>query len=242
MPAEVRRVERSSARGISEAEGRNAWPFDSKNARNPARSSALVFTSEILGTVDLGARLPELLEQHPRVQAVRLVGSRAEGRAHALSDWDFVVETADFDAVSRDLPELVAPLHPLVQGWDPYGDRAEYHLMLLGPTKVELLFLDEPHEWAPPWEPSPDTLAAIDRHFWEWVLFLAQKRCGGDAEVVREGLTNMHNLLLAPMGVVSSPESIEAALEHYREARSRLERLFGVEVPREVENEVAKAL
>jgi hypothetical protein len=217
------------------------WPFDSKKARNPARSSALVFTSEILGTVDLGARLPELLEQHPRVQAVRLVGSRAEDRAHALSDWDFVVETDDFDALSKDLPELVGPLHPLVHGWDPYANPTEYHLMLLGPTKVELLFLNEPREWAPPWEPRPDTLAAIDRHFWEWALFLAQKRCGGEAEIVREGLINMHRLLLAPMGIASAPDSIEAAVARYREARSRLERLFGIDVPRELENEVAKA-
>jgi predicted nucleotidyltransferase len=192
--------------------------------------------------VDLGTRLAGLLERHPQVRKVRLVGSRAEGRAHALSDWDFVVETDDFDAVAQDLPELVAPLRPLAQGWDPYGDRAEYHLMLLGPTKVELLFLEEPHEWAPPWEPRPDTLTAIDHHFWEWILFLAQKRRGGDGEVVREGLTNMHRLMLAPMGIASEPESIEAALERYREARTRFEQLFGIAVPRELENEVAKAL
>jgi hypothetical protein len=30
MPADVNSVERSSARGISDAEGRNVWPFDSK--------------------------------------------------------------------------------------------------------------------------------------------------------------------------------------------------------------------
>jgi predicted nucleotidyltransferase len=192
--------------------------------------------------VDLGTRLPSLLERHPMVRAVRLVGSRAEGRAHPLSDWDFVVEADDFGAVARDLPELVAPLRPLAQQWDPYGERAEYHLMLAGPTKVELLFLDEPRESAPPWQPRPDTLIAIDGHFWEWILFLAQKGRGGHAEIVREGLTNMHRLMLAPMGIASRPDSIEAALETYREARTRLEHLYGTQVPRELENEVAKAL
>ncbi len=33
IPAETTSVERSSARGISEAEGRNSWPLDSKNSR-----------------------------------------------------------------------------------------------------------------------------------------------------------------------------------------------------------------
>src|SRR5436190_3664913 len=40
MPAVVSRTVRSSARGTSDAEGRNVWPFDSKKARKPARSSA----------------------------------------------------------------------------------------------------------------------------------------------------------------------------------------------------------
>src|SRR2546423_5323226 len=40
IPAVVSSVERSSARGTSEAEGRKTWPFDSKKARKPARRSA----------------------------------------------------------------------------------------------------------------------------------------------------------------------------------------------------------
>jgi len=47
------------------------------------------------------------------------VGSRAEGRAHALSDWDLSVETADFDRFARDLPRLLEPFAPLAQFWDP---------------------------------------------------------------------------------------------------------------------------
>src|SRR5947208_1954500 len=57
IPAEIRSVERSSARGISECEGRNSWPFDSKNARKPARSSAVVRMGPILRTAHLGLHL-----------------------------------------------------------------------------------------------------------------------------------------------------------------------------------------
>src|SRR5918911_1309564 len=49
IPALVSSVERSSARGISDAEGRLRWPFDSKKERYPSRSSAVVRTRSILG-------------------------------------------------------------------------------------------------------------------------------------------------------------------------------------------------
>jgi hypothetical protein len=42
IPAVVRRVERSSARGTSDADGTRRCPFDSKNERNPSRISAVV--------------------------------------------------------------------------------------------------------------------------------------------------------------------------------------------------------
>src|SRR5262249_27754932 len=61
IPAVVSRVERSSARGISEAEGLNLWPFDSKKARKPARSSAEV---RILRLYEWGPADP--LETHVR--------------------------------------------------------------------------------------------------------------------------------------------------------------------------------
>src|SRR5262249_44581597 len=46
IPALVRSVERSSARGIREADGCRRCPFDSKNDRNPSRISALVRIGE----------------------------------------------------------------------------------------------------------------------------------------------------------------------------------------------------
>src|SRR2546421_10066166 len=44
IPAVGRSVDRSSARGTSEEDGRKVWPFDSKKARKPARSSPHVRT------------------------------------------------------------------------------------------------------------------------------------------------------------------------------------------------------
>ena len=42
-------VESSPARGMSDADGTRMWPFDSKNARYPSRSSALVRMASIVG-------------------------------------------------------------------------------------------------------------------------------------------------------------------------------------------------
>src|SRR5437764_8475595 len=56
IPALVSSVERSSARGISDAEGRRRCPFDSKNDRKPSRSSAVVRTRPIVGAAGLAAR------------------------------------------------------------------------------------------------------------------------------------------------------------------------------------------
>jgi hypothetical protein len=188
--------------------------------------------------VDVARSVREALSAHPAVRSVRLIGSRAKGREHEISDWDFAIETDDFDAVARELPVLVEPLRPLAAQWDPYGWHACYMLMLPGPVKIDLLFLDEPREWAGPWEPSAETLEAIDRHFWDWILWLEQKRRGGREAVLAKGLVQMHELLLAPIGVARAPESVRDATQVYLEARDTLERRFGVDVPRELEREV----
>src|SRR3954467_325141 len=49
IPAVIRSVERSSERGISDADGRRRWPFDSKNERYPSRSSGVVGTPGFYG-------------------------------------------------------------------------------------------------------------------------------------------------------------------------------------------------
>src|SRR4029453_11981063 len=70
----------------------------------------------------------------------------------------------------------------LSEQWDRHSDHACFMLMLPGPTKVDLVFPSEQREGAPAWEVTPDTLEAIDRHFWDWALWLEQKRRGGSVE------------------------------------------------------------
>jgi hypothetical protein len=188
--------------------------------------------------VNLGELVPPLVGAHPSVRSIRLIGSRADGTAHELSDWDFAVETSDFLRLADELPQLVEPLRPLAAQWDRYSDHACYMLMLSGPVKVDLIFLDQKQDWAAAWEPSADTLVAIDRHFWDWILWLEQKRRAGKDDAVAKSLDDMHALMLEPMGSVSPPGSIPEALDAYLEQRTVLEERFGVRVPRELQNEV----
>jgi hypothetical protein len=174
------------------------------------------------------------------VTDVRFSGSRAAGSEHALSDWDFLVEAADFGRLRGDLPGLVEPLRPLAARWDPYSDHVCFMVMLPGPTKVDLIFPSVPQEWAPPWDVSAETLPAIDEHFWDWVLWLAQKELGGSD--LTESIADLHRLLLAPMGASAAPISIEDALATYLELRGRLEERYGFRVPRELQREVEPAL
>lgn len=190
---------------------------------------------------DPAVTVPALLRTHPAVAAVSPVGSRAEGRALEISDWDFSVETDAFGAVARDLPGLVAPLGPIAAQWDRYAPHRCFMLILPGPRKVDLLFLDEPQEWSPQWEPAPETLPAIDDHFWDWALWLEQKLARGDREAVEHGLVDLHRLLLAPLGA-PAPGSLPEAVEVFVAARDRLERALGVTVSRGLEREVRPVL
>jgi len=182
------------------------------------------------------------LEKHESVRSVRLVGSRRAGRAHDFSDWDFIVDMANFESVERDLHELVASLQPLSELWDPYSFHACYMLMLRGPTKIDLIFPSEKREWLPAWKPSAETLAAIDRHFWDWIVWLEQKRRGGREKVLASSLGDMFELMLSPMGVGVRPRSVREAVDSYLAARNELEQKFGVSVPRALENEVRPAV
>jgi hypothetical protein len=192
--------------------------------------------------VDVDREIPETLGAHPAIEEVWLIGSRANGRAHELSDWDFAVETDDFESVARDLHRLVAPFRPLAEQWDPYSFHACYMLMLPGPIKIDLFFPAEPRSWSPAWEPSPTTLQAIDSHFWDWILWLEQKRSGGYANVLRKGLRDMYELMLRPMGVTGEPTSVPDATRAYLEARGELEQRFGVSVDRDLEADVRPAV
>ena len=188
---------------------------------------------------DLASSVRAALERHPHVTGVELVGSRAAGTSMPLSDWDFVVRTDDVDAVARDLHTLVAPLGPLAEQWDRLGppEYSCYMLMLSGPVKVDLI-VHVPHALAPPWTVTAETLEGIDRHFWDWTLWLASKRERGEEELVHEQLLLMTEHLLEPIGVTSVPGSLEEAIERYRAARDRREAELGVTVPRRLEREV----
>jgi hypothetical protein len=191
---------------------------------------------------DLAASVKAALLPHPHVLSVELVGSRATGSPTPLSDWDFEVMTDGFDAVARELPAMVAELEPLAQQWDRISEYPCYMLMLIGPVKVDLIFPGEPYESLPPWTVTAETMDGIDRHFWDWILWLASKREKGQEELVRRELAKMSEHLLRPLGADRVPGSIEAALETYRFARDQREREFGVEVPRRLEREVLPAL
>jgi hypothetical protein len=166
-------------------------------------------------------------------KSVVLVGSRPEGRATDLSDWDFRVETDDFGALAPTLPQVVDPLDPLARQWDRLSREQCFMLILRGPAKVDLIFPDEPHADEPPWQPSAENLAAIDAHFWDWTLWLKPKEVAGKSELVAAELKKLYDHLLQPLGAEQVPSSVREAIESYRALRAR---------PTDLELAVAPAL
>jgi hypothetical protein len=190
----------------------------------------------------MAVRVTEALAPHPDVQRVELVGSRAQGEATALSDWDFHLRANDAAQLARELPDLVAPLAPVAAQWDRLTERATYMLMLPGAVKIDLFPGDGRRELQPPWEPSPANLTGIDAHFWDWILWLGGKSLAGKAELVADELGKMHRHLLGPLGVTSPPATVHEAAAKYRRARHRLEGQWGISVPRRLGDDVAGAL
>src|SRR5438477_11731946 len=86
------------------------------SATPTATPSSSTTVTRPMGRAD--GRLIDALQRHPSVRGVRLVGSRAEGRAREESDWDFLVESDDFALLADDLPALCRPFEPLAQQWD----------------------------------------------------------------------------------------------------------------------------
>lgn len=146
----------------------------------------------------------------------------------------------DFEAVQAALPSRLAPLDALAEQWDRLSEYWTYMLMLEGATKIDLLFLDEPHEFEPPWTPGPETLRPMDEHFWDWLVWLRSKHAAGKTELLAAELDKLWRHLLRPLGVSEPPASLDVALSSYLEARSEAERRFGVEVSRRLEREVLK--
>jgi hypothetical protein len=191
--------------------------------------------------MELSERIIRAVAPHPAVRSIKLVGSRAEGRAHEHSDWDFLVEANDFAGVARALPRFLAPLDPLVQQWDRLSPEWCWMMILRGPAKVDLIFPDQPHTNEPPWTPSPKNLAGIDAHFWDWMLWLRSKEASSKAELIAGELEKLYDHLLAPLGVEHRPPTLPDALDLYRAARDHAEQCFGTKVDRELETAVASS-
>jgi predicted nucleotidyltransferase len=179
----------------------------------------------------------DAVTRHPAVRGVQLVGSRAAGTATPLSDWDFAVDTDDFPHVAREIESLFEPLRPLAQQWDRLSDTWCWMVIISGPIKLDFIF-DERHEAEPPWRPTGANLAAIDCHFWDWMLWLAAKQAGNKRALVRSELTKVWVNILSPLGVKPCPLALDEAVTGYLAARDRLEQRFHVSVPRTLEREV----
>lgn len=192
--------------------------------------------------MSLADRIIASVAPHPAIRSIRLTGSRADGSATKLSDWDFRVEAGDFTAAAEALPHLLAPLRPLAQQWDRLSPVWCWMLILPGPVKVDLIFPDEPHTDEPPWEPSRENLEAIEAHFWDWMLWLRSKEAGGKTGLVASELDKLFDHLLEPLGVKRRPSSIADAIARYGDARDHAERRLGVAVRRDLEAAVAPRL
>jgi hypothetical protein len=191
--------------------------------------------------VTIGDEAIAAIERHPAVRSVRLVGSRAKGMATALSDWDFAVETDDFQQVARDIAALVDPLDPLAQQWDRLSATWCWMVIVSGPVKLDFIFRAS-HESEPPWQPTAANLAAIDSHFWDWTLWLAGKQLGNKTALVQSELDKLWLNVLSPMGVNSRPVALGDAVSTYVRARARLEQRFDASVPRDLEREVRSVI
>jgi len=177
----------------------------------------------------------------PGVVAVTLVGSRARGDATEYSDWDFKVRADDVHRVFADLPPRIADLQPLAVLWDRLSDEACLMVIVDGPTKIDLIF-DEPNQHQPRWQVTPETLPAIDAHFWDWTLWLCSKQHAGKGEVVAAQLQRQFEHLLAPLGVARAPASLGAAVSAYQAQRAIREEELGVVVPRRLGEEVGRVV
>jgi hypothetical protein len=175
------------------------------------------------------------LRADPLVRSVTLVGSRADGTATTLSDWDYHVGSSNPAAVSLRLPDLTRPLRPLSQLWDPLSRRPVYMLLVAATAthvvKVDLLLdLPERRRSADPPAVTADTLPGIDAHFWDWNLWLGSKRLRGNETLVGAELAKMWAYLLGPLGGIAAPTNQHEAIAEYLRLRLQLERRHNIHI------------
>jgi hypothetical protein len=173
---------------------------------------------------------------------VEFAGSRSRGTHDELSDWDFAVETSDFGAVARDMPRLVAPLEPLGQQWEPLGHFPAYQVLTRGPIKDRVSVLETRcRTRCRRVQPSPETLGAINTHFWDWIWWLITNASAGRDDLVAAHMPQLYAPLLRPMGIAVPPDSNDAAIAAFVGRRDALEREYGMSLPRALETEVLDA-
>jgi hypothetical protein len=179
---------------------------------------------------------------HPAVVAVDLVGSQLDGTSTPLSDWDFKIEASDKQRVFDELPSVILAFHPLAAFWDPLGEHRNYMAIFPGLLKLDL-HLDMAPLPARPWVIGPETLHAVDAHFWDWTLWLAGKKLKGRDELVTNELVKMHHYLLGPLGAERLPEDLDEAVATYLLARSEAEATHATPVAgNPLETEIRAAL
>ena len=191
--------------------------------------------------MDIASVIPQLLMKHQTVKNVTLTGSRSRGDATEWSDWDFFVDVTDLDAISIALPKLLEEVRPLSQIWDPLSHHAVYMLILKGPTKVDLIF-DYPHEPEPARAINRETIEHINKHFWDWILWIASKEIRGMHDITKEELKKMHTYLLATMGCTAIPITVEDAINEYTLLSGKQKKLLQTEISPTLEKEVVKGL
>ncbi len=148
---------------------------------------------------------------------------------------------AGFDEVRGVLPELVAPLRPVVAQWDRLSRAWCYVLILGGPAKVDLIF-GQPRAALPPWRAGASALRGIDDHFWDWALWLRSRQAAGRRGLVAAELGRLREHLLGPPGVMPAARALELAVTGYRAARDERERRLGMRIPRAAEEAVIGAV
>jgi hypothetical protein len=185
--------------------------------------------------------IPGLLKKHPLVKKVSLTGSRAGNRATEWSDWDFLVEVSDFDAFSASLPALFKDLEPLSWLWDPLSRHRIFMMILKGPVKIDIIF-DLPPKPAPPWSVNKNSLVNIERHFWDWIFWLAGKKIRSDENLVNNELEKMFGFILTPLGGVKCPATVEEAVKNYRTLMQKQLDIFNIELDCALRDEVISGL
>jgi hypothetical protein len=69
---------------------------------------------------------------------------------------------------------------------------------------VDLIFTG-PHAVLPAWQVTAATLPGVDGHFWDWMRWLAARQQAGQAGLLAAELAELHEHLLAPLGVRAQP-------------------------------------